>query len=186
MALAVPLTELARGRVQLKLSISDGNAILLNKPSLSSLVTPLPPSDLQLHFASSKEDDSLLVTMWATTRSLGDGKAEPSCWNWQQDEYAESEHFVLFANTSTYHNNAIEAFLEQQISSLVGPLDPYKSPVMDNNNYFQLPTPPSELDNFMNRSEYQLPDAFSPVDVFSPLDGMGWPEFTSGLPFAHP
>lgn len=93
MALEIPLTDLARGRVQLKLSISGGNATLDIKPGLPSLVTPLHPGDLRLHLSSTKQDDHIVVSMWTTLPTpcgSTQGTADTASWDWQE-EYSRTD-----------------------------------------------------------------------------------------------
>lgn len=93
MALEIPLTDLARGRVQLKLSISGGNATLDIKPGSPSLVTPLHPNDLVLHLSSTKQDDHIVVSMWTTLPtpcSSTQGTADTASWDWQE-EYSRTD-----------------------------------------------------------------------------------------------
>ncbi len=87
MTLALPLSDLSRNQVLLKVSLPDGSVVFDMKPFESGLGTPLPPTDLELHFATTKGDNGLELTMWASSRASATTTSQnlSSTWDWQED-----------------------------------------------------------------------------------------------------
>ncbi len=87
MTLAAPFNDFPRRQVLYRLPMADGPAILDMKQSSSSLVTPLQPNDLDLHFKMSREDEEYLLEMWANQSQREAAlNADTNCWSDWQDE----------------------------------------------------------------------------------------------------
>ncbi|KAK0479079.1 hypothetical protein EDD18DRAFT_1207795 [Armillaria luteobubalina] len=174
MTMALPLSDLSRNQVLLKVSLPDGAVVFDMKPFESELGTPLPPTDLELHFATTKGDNGLELTMWASSRASTATTSQNlgSTWDWQEDFKEESlmEHPPPSATVSP-----LETSFGACTDSLLDPSSSFLDPI-------QLPTPPGETSCIpMNQQECQMPDAFSSMDIFS-LNGMIWSDFSPVFP----